>query len=100
MGALVRPQATRAPARALLPRGPQPVHFVLGRCGAGRHVPRLAGGQVVTCQSCKVAMKELKGHVYHKQRKWKCPRCARIKMRTQERREGNVGSSRWSPNLS
>jgi hypothetical protein len=25
-------------------------------------------------------MKELKGHIYHKQRKWKCPKCGRIRM--------------------
>jgi hypothetical protein len=25
-------------------------------------------------------MKELKGHIYHKQRKWKCPQCNRVKM--------------------
>lgn len=34
----------------------------------------------VTCKKCKVAMKELKGHIYHKQRKWQCPRCKRVKM--------------------
>lgn len=25
-------------------------------------------------------MKELKGHIYHKKRKWKCPQCKRVKM--------------------
>jgi hypothetical protein len=25
-------------------------------------------------------MKELKGHIYHKQRKWKCPKCNRVRM--------------------
>ncbi len=25
-------------------------------------------------------MKEVKGHVFHKQRKWKCPHCGRAKM--------------------
>jgi hypothetical protein len=25
-------------------------------------------------------MKELKGHIYHKQRKWKCPKCSKIRM--------------------
>jgi len=25
-------------------------------------------------------MKELKGHIYHKKRKWKCPKCSRIKL--------------------
>jgi transposase len=25
-------------------------------------------------------MKELKGHIFHKQRKWKCPKCARVRI--------------------
>jgi hypothetical protein len=25
-------------------------------------------------------MKELKGHVYHGNRKWKCPKCNRVRM--------------------
>jgi len=25
-------------------------------------------------------MEELKGHVYHKNRKWRCPRCGRASM--------------------
>jgi hypothetical protein len=25
-------------------------------------------------------MKEFKGHIYHKQRKWKCPKCAKVRM--------------------
>jgi hypothetical protein len=28
-------------------------------------------------------MKELKGHIYHKQRKWKCPKCAKVRMQKQ-----------------
>jgi transposase-like protein len=36
--------------------------------------------EYVTCPRCKLPMKELKGHIYHKQRKWTCPRCARIRM--------------------
>jgi len=28
-------------------------------------------------------MKELKGHIYHKQRKWKCPQCGKIRMQAQ-----------------
>lgn len=28
-------------------------------------------------------MKELKGHIFHKRRKWKCPKCNRIKMQEQ-----------------
>jgi hypothetical protein len=29
-------------------------------------------------------MKELKGHVYHKQRKWRCPKCNRVRMQAQK----------------
>jgi len=25
-------------------------------------------------------MKELKGHIYHGKRKWKCPQCGRVRM--------------------
>jgi len=25
-------------------------------------------------------MKELKGHIYHKKRKWKCPQCGKARM--------------------
>lgn len=25
-------------------------------------------------------MQELKGHLYHKQRKWRCPQCKRVRM--------------------
>jgi hypothetical protein len=37
-------------------------------------------------------MKELKGHIYHKKRKWKCPQCNRVRMQEyaaarKERRE-------------
>ena len=28
-------------------------------------------------------MKELKGHIYHKKRKWKCPQCKRVRMQEQ-----------------
>jgi hypothetical protein len=28
-------------------------------------------------------MKEIKGHIYHKQRKWKCPKCAKVRMQKQ-----------------
>ena len=34
----------------------------------------------MTCKKCKTPMKELKGHLYHKKRKWKCPKCNRVKM--------------------
>jgi hypothetical protein len=36
------------------------------------------------CKHCKVAMKELKGHIYHKQRKWRCPQCSRVRMQKQK----------------
>ena len=32
-------------------------------------------------------MKELKGHIYHKKRKWKCPRCNRVKMQEQNAKQ-------------
>jgi hypothetical protein len=25
-------------------------------------------------------MRELKGHIYHKKRKWRCPKCNRVTM--------------------
>ena len=25
-------------------------------------------------------MKELKGHIYHKKRKWKCSKCGKVRM--------------------
>jgi len=28
-------------------------------------------------------MKELKGHIYHKKRKWKCPKCGKVRMQDQ-----------------
>lgn len=34
----------------------------------------------MTCKVCKIPMKELKGHIYHGQRKWKCAVCARVRM--------------------
>jgi len=34
----------------------------------------------MTCKRCRVQMEELKGHIYHKKRKWKCPACNRVKM--------------------
>ena len=34
----------------------------------------------MTCKKCKVAMKERKGHLFHKQRKWVCPQCRKVKM--------------------
>jgi hypothetical protein len=29
-------------------------------------------------------MREIKGHIYHKQRKWKCPKCAKVRMQKQK----------------
>jgi predicted RNA-binding Zn-ribbon protein involved in translation (DUF1610 family) len=29
-------------------------------------------------------MKELKGHIYHKKRKWKCPKCGKVRMQAQK----------------
>jgi len=29
-------------------------------------------------------MKELKGHIYHKKRKWKCRKCGRVRMQAQK----------------
>jgi hypothetical protein len=39
-----------------------------------------SGGAAMTCKRCKVTMKELKGHIFHKKRKWRCPQCQKIKM--------------------
>jgi hypothetical protein len=41
---------------------------------------------IVTCKSCKVAMRELKGHIYHQQRKWRCPKCKRVRMQAHKPR--------------
>jgi transposase-like protein len=38
----------------------------------------------MTCKICKTSMKELKGHIYHKKRKWKCPKCGRVRMQDQK----------------
>ena len=34
----------------------------------------------MTCPRCKIAMEEVRGHVFHKKRKWRCPKCGRIRM--------------------
>jgi DNA-directed RNA polymerase subunit RPC12/RpoP len=34
----------------------------------------------MTCRKCKIPMEEIKGHLFHKQRKWRCPKCAAIRM--------------------
>jgi ssDNA-binding Zn-finger/Zn-ribbon topoisomerase 1 len=33
-------------------------------------------------------MKEIKGHIYHQQRKWKCPNCAKVRMQMQKGKLG------------
>jgi hypothetical protein len=38
----------------------------------------------VTCNTCKIPMRELKGHIYHKKRKWKCRKCGRVRMQEQK----------------
>jgi transposase-like protein len=38
----------------------------------------------MTCKKCKTPMKELKGHIYHKKRKWKCAKCGRARMQSQK----------------
>ena len=42
----------------------------------------------MTCRKCKVPMKEIKGHIYHQQRKWKCPKCANVRMQKQKGKFG------------
>jgi transposase-like protein len=33
-------------------------------------------------------MKEVKGHIYHRHRKWKCPNCNKVKMQKQKETTG------------
>jgi hypothetical protein len=40
---------------------------------------------LMTCKYCRVAMRELKGHIFHGKRKWQCPRCNRIRMQVQKK---------------
>jgi len=42
--------------------------------------------ECVTCKICKIPMTELKGHIYHKKRKWKCRKCGKVKMQEQPNR--------------
>jgi len=49
-------------------RGPAAIFRILYRCAD------------MTCKTCRIPMKELKGHIYHKKRKWKCPKCGRVRM--------------------
>jgi hypothetical protein len=46
----------------------------------------------MTCKACRVQMKELKGHIYHKKRKWRCPKCNRVRMQAH-----GAGSKRPDP---
>ncbi len=39
----------------------------------------------MTCKRCRVAMVELKGHIYHGKRKFRCPSCQRAKMKKPKR---------------
>jgi transposase-like protein len=45
-----------------------------------REIGPLSFDTLMTCKTCRIPMKELKGHIYHKQRKWKCPKCRRVRM--------------------
>jgi hypothetical protein len=31
-------------------------------------------------------MQEVKGHIFHKKRKWKCPKCNRVRMQLPRKR--------------
>jgi hypothetical protein len=33
-------------------------------------------------------MREMKGHIYHQQRKWRCPKCATVRMQKQKEKSG------------
>jgi hypothetical protein len=70
-GAAARARMSK-PATLSLPGAPRTDTL---QCDAGVHV---------TCRKCKVPMKEFKGHIYHKQRKWKCPKCAKVRMQKQK----------------
>ena len=43
--------------------------------------------ETVTCKKCRILMKELRGHIYHKKRKWRCPRCSRVRMQQTVRKK-------------
>jgi len=34
----------------------------------------------MTCRKCRIAMQELKGHIYHGNRKWVCRKCGKVRM--------------------
>ena len=46
VGEVISPRGTGEAAAPRLPPGLQPLHFLLGRCGAGRTVHRVDGGEV------------------------------------------------------
>jgi hypothetical protein len=62
-----------------------PTHRI--RPGFGRRSENISGKNLhtgkMTCQKCRIQMKELKGHIYHKKRKWKCTSCGRVRMQAQ-----------------
>lgn len=45
----------------------------------------------MTCKQCRIAMVELKGHIYHGKRKFRCPNCHRAKMKKPKRRAADKG---------
>lgn len=42
----------------------------------------------MTCKQCRIAMVELKGHVYHGKRKFRCSNCGRVNMKKPKPRTG------------
>lgn len=50
----------------------------------------------MTCKRCKTPMTELKGHIYHKNRKWKCATCGKVRMQkpktSRANRAGTAGA--------
>lgn len=54
----------------------------------------------MTCKQCRIAMVELKGHLYHGKRKFRCPSCHRVNMKKPKRLavgkgRGSGRSERW-----
>ena len=47
---------------------------------AGDHRMKQIETAAMTCKKCKFTMKELKGHIFHGKRKWRCPQCQKVKM--------------------
>src|ERR1039458_5999898 len=65
MGAVVHARGTGTPAGAPLPPGDQPVHFLLGRRGAGRAVPGLAGGEVTALLRSRLGVRNRSDALQH-----------------------------------